>query len=170
MARHIWLVGMMGTGKSTVGRLAADLIGIGLVDTDAEIASRTGCSIAQLWGEQGEAAFRNMEAAAVIRAADGADAVIATGGGVVLDPDNVAAMKHSGNVVWLTAPVRELAKRIGDGAGRPLLEGTDTRKGLAALLARRWSSYEQAADLILPMGGRTPEAAASRIEELWNAS
>ena len=101
----LWLVGMMGAGKSVVGRRSADRIGVDFVDVDSEITSRLGCSIAQLWEERGEQAFRDIEAAEVSRiAARGRPAIVAAGGGAVLAEGNVAAMRASGMVVWLDAP------------------------------------------------------------------
>jgi shikimate kinase len=99
MNGHLWLIGMMGAGKSSAARRLAKRLDRSYVDLDDEITARMGCSVAQLWGERGEAAFRQMEAAAVIRAAAGPAAVIATGGGVVLDPANIASILGPGGVV-----------------------------------------------------------------------
>ena len=126
MSNHLWLIGMMGSAKSAVRSRLALRLGRTHYDTDTEVASRTGCSIAELWGEQGEAAFRSMEAAAIDRLADADAAVISTGGGAVLNEHNVAQMRKSGFVVWLSAPPEVLARRVGDGTKRPLLDGEPT--------------------------------------------
>ncbi len=170
MADHLWLIGMMGSGKSAVGSRVAAHFGVRFIDTDAEVSRRTGCSIAQLWGTRGEAAFRAMESAAVAQAAGGDAAVIATGGGVVLDPANVAAMRGSGTVVWLTAPPETLAARAGSGASRPLLADDPSPSRLALLLEERSSLYAAAADHVVETGSVSLDDVAERIEELWIAS
>lgn len=170
MTNHLWLIGMMGSGKSAVGRLLAVRLGRTHYDTDAEVVSRTGCSIAQLWGEQGEAAFRSMESAAIDRLVDEDAAVISTGGGAVLAENNVAQMRKSGFVVWLQAPPEVLIGRVGDGTKRPLLEGIPTQTRLAAILHERAGEYAAAADGVVSTADVPPETVAERIEELWNAS
>lgn len=145
----LWLVGMMGSGKSTVGRSIAATTGRPFFDVDSMVEERAGKSVAGIVEEQGEAAFREMEGAE-IRCLSGGSApgaigrVIATGGGVVLDPAAVEAMRRSGVVAWLDAPAGVLAGRIG-GEGRPLLVGTDVASRLAQILAGRRSLYHQAA-------------------------
>lgn len=170
MAGHLWLIGMMGSGKTSVGRSVAARLGAGFVDTDAEVARRTGCSIAQLWGARGEAAFRVMESAAVAEVADGAPAVVATGGGVVLDPGNVAVMRRTGLVVWLSAEPETLSERVGRDSVRPLLHDDSSPVRLAGLLEQRSSLYVAAAHHIVDTEALSVEAIAERIEELWTES
>ncbi len=170
MSGHVWLIGMMGSGKSAAGRAVASRTGVDHIDTDAEVAARTGCSIAQLWGDRGEKAFRDLETATVVRLAFRDPAVISTGGGVVLRPENVTAMRSSGVVVWLTAPPATLAARVGDGRGRPLLEDTGGEQRLSEILNERGLLYEQAADHVVATEGIPVDVVAQRIEELWNAS
>jgi len=146
---NLWLIGMMGSGKSTVGRRIATTTGRGFIDVDSMVEERTGKSLASVFEEQGEAAFRAMEGAEIRRlsgesAPGGTGRVIATGGGVVLDPAGVEAMRRSGVVVWLDAPAGVLAGRIG-GVDRPLLAGMDVASRLAVILAGRHSLYQQAA-------------------------
>ena len=170
MRGHLWLVGMMGSGKTRIGsRLAADLH-LGFIDVDQHIAKRMGCSISQLWGERGEAAFRDLEEAAIDRIADGAPSVIATGGGAIVRSKNVERMRASGAVVWLDARVDTLARRVGQGRGRPLLADVDPADRLEEILARRAPLYEAAADLRVVTDDRDPEDVTSRIEAWWNAS
>jgi shikimate kinase len=166
---HLWLIGMMGSGKTAVGAALATRLGRELVDTDAEVVARTGCSIAQLWGERGEAAFRAMEAMAVQRAARGAPSVVATGGGVVLDVANTEAMRQTGRVVWLTATPETSWHRVGDGEGRPLLTEVGTADRLAEILEARRDLYAQAADFVVATDDLDVEAAADQIEAWWNA-
>ena len=141
-----------------------------MVDVDAEIAARTGCSIAQLWGERGEKAFREMESAAVLRLVDAPPSVIATGGGVVLDARNVAAMRGSGRVVWLSAPPPVLAARVGGGGGRPLLAAATSEERLEEILAERADLYSAAAHDIVDSGTATVKDVADRIGALWSRS
>lgn len=146
---NLWLIGMMGSGKSTVGRRIAANTDREFVDVDSAVEERAGKSIAYIFEEQGEAAFREMEGAEIRRLsgepAPGATGrVIATGGGVVLDPAGVEAMRRSGVVVWLDVPHGVLTGRT-TGEDRPLLAGTDRASGLAEILAGRHSLYQQAA-------------------------
>lgn len=170
MDGHIWLIGMMGAGKSAAGRILASRLERDFIDTDAEVAARTGCSVAQLWGEQGEAAFRAMEAATVAGLTDRDDAVIATGGGVVLDSDNVAAIRRSGFVVWLMAEPATLSARVGRPDGRPLLTPDNSPQRLGLILAERTSLYAEAAHATVVTEDLSVPEVAQRIEELWIAS
>ena len=146
---NLWLIGMMGSGKSTVGRRIAATTARDFVDVDSMVEERAGRSIAGVFEEQGEAALREIEAAEIRRlsgesAPDATGRVIATGGGAVLDPDSVEVMRRSGVVAWLDAPAGTLAERI-RGDARPLLAGGDVASRLAEILADRRSLYQQAA-------------------------
>ncbi len=167
MAAHLWLVGMMGSGKTTVGRLVAERRGAGFVDTDDLVEQRTGRAVATVISEDGEAAFRAEEKAAVAAAAaaDG-PTVVATGGGAVLDDANVNLMRETGTVVWLAAPAGTLAARVGDGADRPLSGGGDLDR-LAAILAERERRYAAAAHAAVGTDGVDPERVADAVEALW---
>ncbi len=167
---HLWLIGMMGAGKTLVGRLVAARTGKPVVDMDAEIAARLGCSIGQLWGMQGEEAFRDLEAALVTRLVDAPESVIATGGGAVTREENVAAMRSSGTVVWLEAPVATLARRVGDGEGRPLLSDDATVGRLAELLDLRQDLYAAAADHRVSTEDAGPDEVAEVVAGLWTGS
>ena len=148
----------------------ADAAQVPFRDTDAEVTNRLGCSIGQLWGTQGEAAFRNIEAATVRRLAAGTRAVIATGGGAILDDANVAAMRRSGLVVWLEAEPATLANRVGSGRGRPLLEGFDPRTRLTEILTEREPRYRAAAHRRVRTDDRSPEDVAEEVLGWWTAS
>jgi shikimate kinase / 3-dehydroquinate synthase len=155
--RHLILVGMMGSGKSTVGKRCAERLQRPLVDTDEVVASLAGVSVSEVFTRDGEAAFRELEREAVADAcAAPVPAVIAAGGGAVLDPENRKRMHGAGLVVWLQAPPALLAARVGDGRGRPLLRG-DPVATLERLDTLRRPAYEAAADDIvdttsLPVG------------------
>ena len=135
------LVGLSGSGKSTIGRALAERLGRPLVDTDALIVQRAGRPIPRVFEDQGESAFRALERDAVDSALAGPDAVIATGGGAPVDPDNRRKLWDGNLVVWLDAPVDALAARVGrGGAGRPLLAGDPTSR-LEQLRAAREPVY-----------------------------
>jgi shikimate kinase len=163
----LWLVGMMGAGKSTVGPLVAGRLRRPFVDLDEVIAARAGRSIPAVFAEEGEAGFRLREAAALAAAA-GTEAVVACGGGIVVDQANVARLRESGLVAWLAAPAAVLAGRVRDGAGRPLA-GEGGRE-VAARLAAREAAYAAAAHCRVETAGRTPEEVAEEVVRQWNSS
>jgi len=170
MADHLWLIGMMGSGKSAAGMAAAAMVDAGFVDTDDVVARRAGCSIAELWGTVGEQAFRQMESAAIIDAEGGEPSVIATGGGAVLDPANVAVMRRSGTIVWLRAAPATLAERVGDGRTRPLLASESVGEDVEQIAAARQAAYTEAADTVIDTDALDLGAVASTIGELWKRS
>jgi len=142
--KHIVLVGLSGSGKSTIGRALAERLGRPFLDTDALIVQRAGKPIPQVFAEQGEAAFRAIEREAVAEAAANPPAVIATGGGAPVDPDNRRALWDGNLVIWLDAPVEVLTGRVGGaGPGRPLLAG-DAATRLQELRAAREPTYSTA--------------------------
>jgi shikimate kinase len=156
---------MMGSGKSTVGAALAGRLGWRLVDTDALVEERVGRTIAQLWAEEGEPAFRAWEARVIDEVAGwpGA-AVIAVGGGAIVDGANRERMSGSGLVVWLRAEVGTLAARVGAGESRPLLGG-DPEGSLRRVAETRRAYYEEA-DLVVDVDGVCPEDAAGTIVAL----
>ena len=145
-SRPIYLVGMMGAGKSTVGPRLAARLRRGFVDTDHEVERQTGQSIAQIFEEQGEASFRALEVAA-IDAASEKGAVVALGGGAIAQPGATARLRERGTIVFLEAAPGVLIKRIGAGGTRPLLAGLDRTaqvERLTSLLSERRVHYEMA--------------------------
>lgn len=161
--RHVVLVGMMGSGKSTVGNQLARALGRPFVDTDARLEADTGRSVAALISDEGEASFRRREAE-VVRSvlADATPAVVATGGGAVIDPDNRAAMTVAGLVVWLRAHPEELAVRVASGPDRPLL-GDDPMVALTRLTEDRDRWYQEVADVVIDTDGHTPDEVVARV-------
>ncbi|HAX81108.1 MAG TPA: shikimate kinase [Actinobacteria bacterium] len=144
----IWLIGMMGSGKSTVAPLVGSLLGWDALDTDVEIGRARRRPIPE-WFPGDVAEFRAAERTVTLETArDPGDLVVACGGGVVLDPESVAAMRGSGLVVWLDAPVPVLEARIGAGEGRPLLGG-DASTALDTILGARLDLYRTAAHAVV---------------------
>lgn len=163
---HLWLTGMMGAGKSAVGRLLAERRHLPFYDVDQMIEAATGLTIPELFMERGEESFRQIEAGIVGEAAAAESGVIATGGGTVLSEENVAAMQATGTVVLLRASPKELDRRLAGSAGRPLLSGRDRSVRIAQLLEARSGAYERAADVSIDTDGRDPADIATRIEDL----
>lgn len=139
---NLVLAGFMGTGKSTVGRLAAHELGLPFLDLDDAIVRRSGRSVAQIFADDGEAGFRALERAALLDAAQLSGTVVATGGGAPLDVDAFAPLAASGPVIVLAAAPEELARRLAGGRGRPLLGDGDSRARIATLLESRASAYD----------------------------
>jgi len=149
LARPVVLVGMMGSGKTTVGKKIASKLQVPFVDTDAEIERRTDRSIAELFDADGEAAFREIESAmlAEVLVSD-EPKVVATGGGAVLAASNRALLRERATVIWLHATAGVLAHRTRQDTGRPLLTG-DHRAMLERLLAEREPLYREVADHVV---------------------
>jgi shikimate kinase len=164
---RILLVGMMGAGKTTVGRALATRLGYGYVDSDYQVESRTGQTVREIFETRGEAAFREDEKLALREAlaADG-PMVVSVAGGAVLDPDNREQLRHAGLVVWLKASPEVLARRVvsqGPRTGhRPLL-GDDPLSALTHLYRARAPLYEELADLVIDVEERTPEEAVQEV-------
>lgn len=166
----LWLIGMMGSGKSAVGQALATRTRSLFLDTDVLVEDAAGLAVGEVFEEEGEAAFRVRESEAIRAAAGVAEAVVATGGGAVLLADNVRSMKASGPVVWLQAHPVTLAARIGPGPGRPLLMDVNVAERLSQILADRSEAYEAAADHIVATDDSTVAEVAVLVEKLWNAS
>lgn len=150
---HTLLIGFMGAGKSTVGRLVADRLGLPFVDLDGEIERGAGRTVAEIFTAEGEAGFRVRESAALAALAEAPDAVVACGGGVVLDDENRCLLKSMGRVVYLKVEAGEALARIGDVTGRPLLESGDATAMATTLLAARETLYRTVADVTVDTGG-----------------
>jgi shikimate kinase len=155
ISRSIALTGMMGAGKTTVGRQLGEALGRRVVDTDDELRRWTGRSIPELFSEHGEPGFRALERQVVAELAKVPDLVIALGGGAVLDDDNVASLLLTGVIVHLDVSVAELVSRlqvVGEASDRPLLAG-DLDAQLRATHAARDERYREVADLVVDASG-----------------
>lgn len=159
MTRNIFLVGMPGAGKSTVGRLLAGALGQTFIDSDEEIVQRNGVEIATIFEIEGEAGFRERETAVINALTSKSPIVLATGGGAILREDNRRILRERGLVVYLRASLDMLEartqKKHGNGTTtrvRPLLEGPNRRAALESLLKLRGPLYEQCAHLVVDSG------------------
>jgi shikimate kinase len=155
--RHVVLVGMMGTGKTTVGRLLAARLGRPFLDSDAVIEAETGRTVRQIFETDGEPAFRRLEAAALRRAVGSpVPSVIAAAGGTVLDPGNREVLRDAGHVVWLRADPAVLVERVDGADHRPLL-AVDPARALERLDATRRPLYAEVADQVVDVDVRSPD-------------
>jgi shikimate kinase len=155
---------MMGTGKTTVGRLLAKQLEYGFVDTDDVIVQAAGRSINQLFAEEGEIVFRQLESDILAQVCAYTKLTIATGGGIVLRTENWSYLHH-GLIVWLDAPVELLYTRLLEDSTRPLLQDIDPQAKLRSLLEQRQPLYSQADLRITVSEGETPEAIAHKVME-----
>ena len=163
--RSLYLVGMMGSGKTSTGRPLAERLGYGFVDADAVIEQAAGCSIPEIFDRDGEAGFRSLESQVLSAISQRHSLVVATGGGVVTQPENWGLL-HSGIVIWLDVVPDQLLQRLNaDSTVRPLLQTADPEAALNALLNERRPLYAEA-DLTVVINDETPEAVADGILQL----
>ena len=163
--RSLYLVGMMGSGKTSTGRPLAERLGYGFVDADAVIEQAAGCSIPEIFDRDGEAGFRGLESQVLSAISQRHSLVVATGGGVVTEPENWGVL-HSGIVIWLDVVPDQLMQRLkADSTVRPLLQTADPEADLKALLNKRQPLYAEA-DLTVVINDETPDAVADGILQL----
>ena len=163
--RSLYLVGMMGSGKTSTGRPLAEQLGYGFVDADAVIEQAAGCSIPEIFERDGEAGFRALESQVLNAISQRHSLVVATGGGVVTQQENWGVL-HSGIVIWLDVVPEQLMQRLkADSTVRPLLQTDDPDAALNALLNRRRPLYAEA-DLTVVIDQETPDAVADGILQL----
>jgi len=154
----IVLVGFMGAGKTTVGHLLAERLGLPFLDSDLVIEQRTGCSIKEFFAENGEPAFRALESRVICELVDGSDAVLALGGGAAGHPDTVTRLK-SAQVIYLQVSYEEAMLRVAGDQYRPML----ARPGLEDLYQQRLSVYDTVATLTVATDGRRPQAVSADL-------
>ncbi len=162
--KNIVLMGFMGSGKTTVGRVLAEKLGFLFVDTDDEIEKLMGISVKDIFAKYDSAYFRELESRVIKKVANRENLVIATGGGAVLNPDNVAALKNSGITVLLRCSPEVILKRLENVDSRPLLAGAeDLEVRIRELLAERDKVYTLATDLEIEIDGEDIPTIADRI-------
>jgi shikimate kinase len=165
MTGHLFLVGFMGAGKSSVGRLVADRLGLSFIDLDGRIEVREGMPVAELFQDRGEQAFRELESDALDALSAEEPSVVACGGGIIVRDSNRRALKRLGRVVYLAVDAAEALARIGDTATRPLLSGPSGTMAATSLLRARKSLYAAVADATVDTVGRTAEEVADLVIE-----
>lgn len=158
----VFLIGMMGVGKTTIGQLLAQRLNYEFLDTDMFIEQATGQSVSTIFAESGESIFRQLETATLSQVSSRLRKVVATGGGIVVTPDNWSYLKH-GVIVWLDLPVEQIQKRLSDDTTRPLLQQQDLGSRLNQLLSERRSRYAQADIHILIQPDETPDQITERV-------
>ncbi|MGB9671184.1 MAG: shikimate kinase AroK [Halothiobacillaceae bacterium] len=163
MKQSIFLVGPMGAGKSTSGRLLARTLGLTFIDSDKVIEERTGASIPLIFELEGEAGFRARERAVIDDLTRKAGIVLATGGGAILAPENREVLRARGKVVYLHASVDHQMERTAHDRNRPLLQTPDRRGKLEELMKVREPLYRETAHLVLKTDGLAPKTVVQRI-------
>jgi shikimate kinase len=159
----IGLIGFMGAGKSSVGRTLARMTGLPRFDTDEMVAARFGLTISEIFEKHGEEKFREAETEALRELSNKGHAIVVTGGGIVLRPENVALLHELGTTIFLSADAETLLARISRRPTRPLLQTTDPRATLGELLAVRVPLYRNAADAEVDTTNLTHDEVAKNI-------
>jgi len=162
---NIILIGMMGSGKTTVGRLLAKQMGKTFVDSDEEIQRRTGVTIPHIFDVEGEEGFRQRESAVLEDLSERGDLVLATGGGAILSAHNRTVLKTSGTVVYLKSSVHDLWQRTRHDTNRPLLQTADPRAKLLELYEQRDPLYSEIADMVMQTGKQSVHVLLMRLQQ-----
>jgi len=164
-------IGYRATGKTTLAKLVAQRLGWDWIDADVEIERRAGKSIARMFAEDGEPAFRDLEVAVIADLCQRDRLILAAGGGAPLRPESRQAMRNGGKVVWLTALPETIASRMSSdattAARRPNLTEKDPLAEIVELLHRREPVYRETADLVIDTEGRTPEELVAEVFEYF---
>lgn len=160
--RNIVLIGFMGTGKTEVGKVLSQKLGLSLVDSDHEIEKGQGMTIREIFKVYGEEGFRDRESEVIRNLSDAENVVIATGGGVVLRQENMENLRKKGVIVCLTASAHGILERTKHDSERPLLQVSDPLQRIRELLDVRGPLYERA-DILIDTEGKSPLEAAEEI-------
>jgi shikimate kinase len=160
---NLFLVGMMGSGKTTLGRALAQRLDVPFADTDRMLVERTGVPVTTIFEIEGEEGFRRRESAVLAELATGEDRVVATGGGAVLSAANREVMRSGGTVIYLRARLDHLWERTRHDTSRPLLATPDPRATLAAILEARDPLYREVAHIVVDTGSQSAATLVSRV-------
>ena len=166
MRGNIYLIGPMGSGKTTAGRRLAELLRWQFLDTDRALEERTGVSVSHIFEIEGEQGFREREAKLLAEIAATPGMVVATGGGIILREENRRAMRKSGEVIYMRAPLELLWSRLRESRGRPLLDAPQPKEKLAQLLEQRAPLYAAEADHIVDVRAESASRTAAEIHAL----
>ena len=159
---HIWLLGLSGSGKSTVGPLLAEKLGLPFADTDAQITQSARQTISQIFTDGGEAEFRKWESQIVAQLAQKPPAVISCGAGVILSPENRQILSKTGSRIYLRAELPTLIQRLSKCTDRPLLHADQLEPNLLRQLSERKKWYEES-DITIPIASNTPDQICQKI-------
>lgn len=163
--KNIFLIGFMGSGKSTVAACLSENYGMDIIEMDQEIVEKEGMSISDIFATKGEPYFRDVETNLLIEIQSQENKVVSCGGGVVLREQNVTEMKKSGQIVLLTAKPETILERVKDDDSRPLLQGNKNVAFISDMMEKRRPKYESAADLVIQTDGKSAEEICREIFE-----
>ncbi|WIO75013.1 shikimate kinase AroK [Porticoccaceae bacterium LTM1] len=164
-SKNIYLIGPMGTGKTTIGKKLAEYLDLPFLDLDHEIEDRSGAEVAWIFEKEGEVGFRQRETAMLDEITQKQGVVLATGGGAVLAPENRQMLKGRGLVVYLSSTLEQLVERTRRDKKRPLLQVDNPGEVLRAMLMARDPLYREVADIIVSARSNRPEKAAKDLAE-----
>lgn len=167
-SRRVFLVGPMGSGKSTIGQMLARQLGLTFLDSDREIEQRTGVDIPTIFDIEGESGFRERERRLIDELSQREGIVLATGGGAVVSEQNRQALTTRGTVVYLETTVEHQLARTARDRHRPLLQTADRRERLQQLLSEREPLYRSVADIIINTDAQTARAVAKELAQRLN--
>lgn len=167
---NIYFIGLMGAGKTTIGRMIAKLSGLTFYDSDHEIEKKTGVKIPLIFELEGEAGFRKREASVIAELCQLHNTVLATGGGAVLLPENREQLKAHGKIIYLRGQVEDLWQRTRHDKSRPLLQGVNMREKLAQLYQMRDPIYTELADFVVDTGSQSAQEICDDIMQLLQLS
>lgn len=162
--QNIFLIGFMGSGKSTIARILQRDLAMELVEMDARIVQEQGMSINEIFEKYGEPHFRDIESQLILTIGDEGNTIVSCGGGVVVRPENVEYMRRSGKVIYLKATPETIYERVKHSTDRPILNGHMNVEYIAELMEKRRARYEGAADLTVCVDDKDKYAIAKEIE------
>ena len=164
---NIILIGFMGSGKSTVGKILAEKLEMKFLDTDLEIEKEQGRSVQDIFSEKGEEYFRKLENEISKKLSTENNTIISTGGGIILNKENIEYLKKDGVVFFLDVAKKTLYKRLISSKGRPLLEGDELWNKINNVLGERLERYRSSADFIVKVGNEIPYETMEDIKKLY---